>query len=138
MNRNLLGILIILAGSLLISVPNIYAKTGTTAIVPFAFTVGQSEMPAGTFTITPVSDSAIVIRDSNAEKCVVSLILSEEAGRGDVAPKLVFNRYMSSHVTHTSLGRTELGAPTHTHVRRRQWRQQRVHQTFSLATSSSW
>jgi hypothetical protein len=93
MNRNLVGILIAVAASLLISVPNTYAQTVTMATVPFAFTVGQSEMPAGTYTITPVSDSAIVIRDSNTAKGVVSLVRSELANRGDVTPKLVFNRY---------------------------------------------
>jgi hypothetical protein len=93
MNRNLLGILIILAGSLLISVPNTYAQTATTATVPFAFTVGQSEMPAGTYTLTRFSDSAIVVRDSNTAKGVVSLFLLGQASNSDSTPRLVFNKY---------------------------------------------
>lgn len=93
MIRNFVGILIALAVSLLISVPNTYAQTVTKATVPFAFTVGQSEMPAGTYTISSVSDSAIVIRNSNTAKGVVSLFLSEQASSSDGIPKLVFNRY---------------------------------------------
>ena len=51
MNRNLIGLLTIGALLLLVSVPNTYAQNVTTATVPFAFTIGRSEMPAGTYTI---------------------------------------------------------------------------------------
>jgi hypothetical protein len=91
MNRNLVGILITLAMSLLVSVPNIYAQT--TATVPFAFTVGGSEMPAGTYTIRPVSQSVIAIRDRNTGKAVLSFVQLEWAGNSDGTPKLVFNKY---------------------------------------------
>lgn len=93
MKHNLIGILITLAVSLLISVPITHAQTATTATIPFAFTVGQTEMPAGTYTISRESDSAIVIRDSNTAKGVLSLFSSEQAGSSDDTPKLVFNKY---------------------------------------------
>lgn len=93
MNRNLVGILITLAVSLLVSVPNTYAQTLTTATVPFAFTVGGSEMPAGTYTIRSVSQSVIAIRDRNTGKAVLSFVQPEWAGNSDGTPKLVFNKY---------------------------------------------
>jgi hypothetical protein len=97
MNRNLVGILITLALSLLVSVPNTYAQTVTTATVPFAFVVGRSEMPAGTYTISPVSQSVIAIRDRNTGKGVLSFVRPEWAGNSDGTPKLEFNKYGSKY-----------------------------------------
>lgn len=97
MNRNVVGILITLAVSLLISVPNTYAQSVTTATVPFAFTVGRSEMPAGTYIISPVSQSVIAIRDRNTGKGVFSFVRPEWGGNSDSTPKLVFNKYGSRY-----------------------------------------
>jgi len=97
MNRNLVGILITLAVSLLVSVPNTYAQSVTTATVPFAFTVGESEMPAGTYTISHVSQSVIAIRERNTGKGVLSFVRPEWAGNSDRTPKLVFNKYSSKY-----------------------------------------
>ena len=107
MNRNLfIGILITSALSLLISVPSISAQTTLRAPVPFAFTVGKTDMPAGTYTIIPVSSSAIAIRDCNTGKGVLSLFRPEDAGSSDGFPKLVFrkygNRYFLSQVSRGS------------------------------------
>lgn len=96
MNRNIVGILITLAVSLLISVPNTYAQSVTTT-VPFAFTVGRSEMPAGTYIISPVSQSVIAIRDRNTGKGVLSFVRPEWRGNSDSTPKLVFNKYGSRY-----------------------------------------
>ena len=91
MKRNLMtGILTILALLLLISVPSSYAQTAVRATVPFNFTVGKAEMPAGTYTVSRVSSSVIEIRDSTTKKSVVSLVWSEGASS---TAKLVFNRY---------------------------------------------
>lgn len=92
MNRNIVGILVILAISLVIGLPNTYAQNSVTATVPFAFTVGGSEMPAGTYTIRPVSDSAIAIRDRDTGKSVLSLVQHGWAG-SDGTPKLEFHKY---------------------------------------------
>jgi len=94
MKRNLMtGILTILALLLLISVPSSYAQTAVRATVPFNFTVGKAEMPAGTYTVSRVSSSVIEIRDSTTKKSVVSLVWSEGASSTDSTAKLVFNRY---------------------------------------------
>jgi len=91
MKRNLMtGILTILALLLLISVPSSYAQTAVRATVPFNFTVGKAEMPAGTYTVSRVSSSVIEIRDSTTKKSVVSIVWSEGASS---TAKLVFNRY---------------------------------------------
>lgn len=93
MNRKLIGILMTLALSLLISVPVTYAQNVATANVPFAFTVGRSEMPAGTYTIRHLSPSVIAVMDGNTGKSVLTLVRPESAGNSDATPKLVFNKY---------------------------------------------
>ena len=91
MQRNLMtGILTILALLLLISVPSSYAQTAVRATVPFNFTVGKAEMPAGTYTVSRVSSSVIEIKGS---KSVVSIVLSGSGSSNDSTAKLVFNRY---------------------------------------------
>lgn len=92
MTRNIVGILTILAISLVIGLPNTYAQNAVMASVPFAFTVGGSDMPAGTYSISPVSDTVIAIRDRNTGKSVMSLTRHEWAG-SDGTPKLVFHKY---------------------------------------------
>lgn len=93
MNRKLVGILMTLAVSLLVSVPNTYAQNVATATVPFAFTVGQSEMPAGTYTISHLSPAVIAVRDTKTGKSVMSLVRPESSGKSDATPKLLFNKY---------------------------------------------
>ena len=93
MNRNLVGILAILTLALTISVPTISAQTIVKANVPFAFTVGQTEMPAGNYLVSSVSESAIAITDRNTGTSVISLFRSEQAKNNDETAKLVFHRY---------------------------------------------
>jgi hypothetical protein len=84
------AILTTLAPLLLIGVPSTYAQTAISATVPFNFTVGKAEMPAGTYTISQVSSSVIEIKGS---KSVVSIVLSGSGSSNDSTAKLVFNRY---------------------------------------------
>ena len=98
MKRNLItGILTTLTLLLLISVPNTYAQIAVKVTVPFNFTVGKAEMPAGTYTINRLSSSAIEIKGSTTKKSAVSIVWSEEASGSDSAAKLVFNRYGDSY-----------------------------------------
>ena len=93
MKRMLFGILAILTLSLSIMVPSISAQTVAKATVPFAFTVGQKEMPAGTYVVTSVSDSAIAIMDRDKGASVISLYRSEQPTGSDSTTKLVFHKY---------------------------------------------
>jgi len=93
MKRNLFGILAILTLSLLISVPSISAQTIANATVPFAFTVGQTEMPAGNYVISSLSDSAMAIMNRNKGTSVISLFRSEQPTSADGTTRLVFHKY---------------------------------------------
>jgi hypothetical protein len=92
MKSNFFGILITMTLALLINVP-LSAQTIARATIPFDFTVGQAQMSAGTYEISPLAHAAIVIRDSKAAKSVLSMVRSEPSRNGDSSPKLVFHRY---------------------------------------------
>jgi hypothetical protein len=92
MKRNFFGILITMTLALLINVP-LSAQTIARATIPFDFTVGQTQMSAGTYEISPLAHAAIVIRDSKAAKSVLIMVRSERSRNSDSRAKLVFNRY---------------------------------------------
>ena len=92
MKRNLFGILTTSTLALLISVP-LSAQTIAKATIPFGFTVGRAHLPAGTYEISPLAQTVILIRDSRTAKSVLTYFNSKEPSRGDSTPKLVFHRY---------------------------------------------
>jgi len=93
MARHFFGILTTMALALLISVP-LSAQTIATATVPFDFTVGQTQLSAGTYEISTVAHAAgIEIRNTKAAKSVLSVVRSEHSRNNDSRTKLVFNRY---------------------------------------------
>lgn len=93
MKRNFLGILTTMALALLISVP-LSAQTIAKATVPFDFTVGQTQLSAGTYDIDSLAHAAgIEIRNSKTAKSVLSVFRSEHSRNNDGRTKLVFNRY---------------------------------------------
>jgi hypothetical protein len=89
MKRNFFGILTM---ALLITVP-LSAQTIARVTVPFDFTVGQTQMSAGTYEINPLAHDAIVVRDTKEAKSALSVVRSERSRNGDSGTKLVFNRY---------------------------------------------
>ena len=97
MNRNLIRVLTIGALLLLVSIPNIYAQSTVRATVPFQFTVGKTEVPAGTYTINSVAPSVIAITDRYTGRSVFTLVIHDRPGSNDGTPKLVFNKYGSSY-----------------------------------------
>jgi hypothetical protein len=93
MKCNVFEILAIVTLSLLISVPIMSAQAIATASVPFAFTVEDTEMPAGSYVITSVSDSAIAVINRSKGTGVISLFHSEQPRNNNLTTKLVFHRY---------------------------------------------
>jgi len=92
MNRNFFGILTTMTMALLISVP-LSAQTTARVTVPFDFTVGQTQMSAGTYDINPLAHEAIVVRNTKEARSALSIVRSERSRNSDSGTKLVFNRY---------------------------------------------
>lgn len=93
MKSNFFGILGMLSLALLISAPSLSAQTIAKVSVPFSFTVGRTEMSAGNYVISSVSDTAIAIWEGNGKKAVMSLFRREQPGSTDGPAKLVFHKY---------------------------------------------
>lgn len=90
MKRNLIGTVSLVMLSLLLSATGAFAQSGVTANVPFNFTVGNSQMAAGCYTIATLeSMNVAAIRDCKRTASAYSSI--QKGYPQDKNPKLVFH-----------------------------------------------
>ena len=69
-------------------------SSGVRATVPFDFTVGTKLLPAGTYTIAPLSGSATVIVIRSHDKPIAALSLVHQDGnKSPNGGKLLFHKY---------------------------------------------
>jgi len=83
----------VFASLLLFTAPAVVAQTTDTITrVPFAFTIGKTEMPRDTYRVSPPSGHLDVFMISSYRHSAV--LLSQPDGREkDARPRLVFKRY---------------------------------------------
>jgi hypothetical protein len=91
MKRNLIGTLSLVAMSLLLNVNGAYAQSAVKANVPFAFNVGTSQLPAGSYSIT-LEDGLGLFMIGNSTTGAGILSLGQPEYSGDRSRKLVFQR----------------------------------------------
>lgn len=103
MKRNLIGTVSLVALSLLmINNGGAYAQTPARADVPFAFNVGSTHMPAGTYKVkrADFDTNFIVVSNVDTGDTVLSLFRRETPSR--VSHKLIFhhrgNQYFLSEI----------------------------------------
>jgi hypothetical protein len=89
MKRNLSTILSLVVMSLMFSATGAYAQSYAKAKVPFAFSVGSKQLPAGTYEVKVEGTTSIMIRNIETGESALSLA-RYEAPRSKEA-KLVFN-----------------------------------------------
>ena len=94
MKRNLIGTLSLVVLSLLLNTTGAYAQAVAKADVPFAFTVGQKQLPAGSYGISG-GQSTIVIRNGETGAGTLSVVRRDSYGKS--SPKLVFHRLGSQY-----------------------------------------
>jgi hypothetical protein len=101
MKRNLIGTLSLVVVSLLLNINGAYAQSVVKANVPFAFNVGSSQLPAGSYRIT-VEDVSRMAMIGNFKTGVTVLSLGQRESPGDKSWKLVFqhlgNRYFLTQI----------------------------------------
>jgi hypothetical protein len=101
MKRNLIGTLSLVVTSLLFNVNGAYAQSAAQANVPFAFNVGSSQLPAGSYRIT-VEDASGLIMIGNSTTGAKIFSLGQREYPGDKSRKLVFqhlgNRYFLTQI----------------------------------------
>jgi len=101
MKRNLIGTLSLVVLSLLLNVTGAHAQSGMQANVPFDFTVGTAQLPAGSYKITVAyQNNAIMIRNAKTSATVLSLF--QRKYPGERSRKLVFqhlgNKYFLAEI----------------------------------------
>ena len=90
MKRNLIGTLSLVVMSLLLNATGAFAQSVVTANVPFAFKVGQAQLPAGTYEITTGFQSLTVSGIGNTMKSAYSQAHWDSPR--NKSPRLVFHR----------------------------------------------
>ncbi len=96
MKCNIYGALMIIAVALLVSVPMTQAQSRAQANVPFAFSVDQSTMPAGSYEIGSMGNNVLAVRNlSTREARLVIEPMHKQASVAAGIPhsKLVFHKY---------------------------------------------
>ena len=100
MKRNLIGTSSLVVLSLLLSATGAYAQAAVQAHVPFAFMVGTTQLPGGSYKITAESLHTIMIRNSKTSATVLSLVQPKYPG--EKSWKLVFkhrgNQYFLTEI----------------------------------------
>ena len=91
MKRNMFGALMTLIVAGAISVPAAYAQKILTADVPFAFTVGSNQMPAGAMEVQQVGDRATLIETADGSARVLGLYAYAGPSKAGET-KLVFDK----------------------------------------------
>jgi hypothetical protein len=71
------------------------------ANIPFDFTVNNNVLPAGTYTISSLSPSAVQVRNVNGHVAELSLVQNDD--KRSTAPVLVFQRYGNQYFLHEIL-----------------------------------
>ena len=92
MKRNLITILSLVVMSLLLNATGAYAQSYAKANVPFAFSLGAAQLPAGTYEVKVISQSPYVIMIQNRETMATAVSNARSDGPGNTKSKLVFDR----------------------------------------------
>jgi hypothetical protein len=91
MKRNLIGIISLVALTVLFNATGANAQARLSANVPFGFTVGTAQLPAGCYQIiTLQTDSSIMLRNCKTGNAVVSQVRPEYPR--DTKSQMVFHR----------------------------------------------
>jgi hypothetical protein len=93
MKRNPITILSLVVMSLMFSATSAYSQTFAKADVPFAFNVGQKQLPAGTYIVKVQGANTIVIRNVETGESALSVA-------GYEVPRSTKDKLVFSHVGH--------------------------------------
>lgn len=88
MKRNVIGVLSLAVLSLMLNAAA-QAQSLAKANVPFAFSVGSAQLPAGTYVISAAGESAIQIRNDQGSASALSLVRANY--QSNTGAKLVFH-----------------------------------------------
>jgi hypothetical protein len=93
MKRNLITILSLVVLSVMFNITSVNAQSYVKANVPFAFNVGQKQLPAGTYEVNVEGTASTMIMIRNIETGESALALA-----GSEAPRITENKLVFDHV----------------------------------------
>jgi hypothetical protein len=97
MKRNLITILSLVVMSLMFNATGAYAQSFAKADVPFAFNVGNAQLPAGTYEVKVLSQSPYEIMIQNYQSNASAVAVARHEGTRDADCKLVFHRIANQY-----------------------------------------
>src|SRR5215469_17474701 len=74
--------------------------SGVKADIPFAFQIGSSVLPAGTYTCTRQNEDIMLLRGSGAHSQALAMVLPETARKAPKVGKITFNKYGDRYFLH--------------------------------------
>ena len=102
MKRNLIGILSLVVMSLTLTATGAFAQSYVKADVPFAFTVGSAQLPAGPYEVKSSSSGATAIVILNDQNNAGAMAIARREYPRQTNAKLVFhhvgNRYFLAEI----------------------------------------
>lgn len=103
MKRNSISNSSLLVLSLLLTVTGAHAQSAARANVPFAFKVGTTQMPAGTYSIgNVIGTNVVMVRNVQTRTSALAVGRRETPARK--TDKLIFHRYGSQYFLSAILG----------------------------------
>jgi hypothetical protein len=97
MKRNLITILSLVVMSLMFNATGAYAQSFAKADVPFAFNVGNAQLPAGTYEVRVLGSSPYEIMIQNHQTSAAAMSIARRESSRTAASKLVFHRIGSQY-----------------------------------------
>jgi len=96
--KTLRTIVLAVSAAAMLGTTGLYAQTGVVANVPFSFTLDAVRMPAGDYTLLPISNTSglIQLRNDETGKSVLVLAprtLSAHTGSDSETGTVIFHRY---------------------------------------------
>ena len=91
MKRNMFGALMTLIVAFSVAVPMVHAQTIMTANVPFAFSVEQNQLPAGSYSVRELGARATLIQSADGKEHVMGIYCNAGPSKSGET-KLVFKK----------------------------------------------
>jgi hypothetical protein len=91
MKRSIFGVLMTLIVAFTVAVPVVHAQTIMHANVPFAFSVGQTQLPAGAYSVREIGDRATLIQSQDGRDHVLGVYANAGPSKANET-KLVFDK----------------------------------------------
>lgn len=74
--------------------------TDVKADIPFAFQVGSTVLPAGTYTFIRQNEDIMLLRGSGSHSTVLAMVLPETGSKAPKVGTIVFNKYGDRYFLH--------------------------------------